>query len=400
MPIVNPRELNYTTASQYVRIDQTRETPFTQVPTPCAEIGYLYARASDSRSNQIEGQDYLAFNYNQGVISFAVCDGVGQSFCGNLAAQFLGDALVKWFEELGPVAREDVLASKTTRFLEGLTARGQQRVVEYPLPLNLPPLIKAALEGQRAYGSETMFVGGCLRFPQDPCDLSDAGQLWLCWLGDTQVQLFDRAGQPIDLEAEWATQERWSMTKGVRGAEGVHARMDDLSQIGRVIVHSDGLSSVANHLYDLLNTPQLLQQEAERIYNSPESDDISLIDIRLRVLPAPELYVIKNPWRLGSYLLHWSPVPNAADYMIEEAGDAGFGDATTWLTADTSYRVEERSPADYFYRVRAIYDGTRGEPSNVQHVRPLAIWGSLELVLLVFIVPILLLLAILAFWPK
>jgi hypothetical protein len=393
MHIVDLRESTHSSERRVIPIDQRRETPLRTVPTRYAEISYLYARSSESRSNNIEGQDYLVFKHDERTISFAVCDGVGQSFCGHLAAEFLGSELVEWLGELDPVSDEGSLASRVTSFLNELISISQQRVLEYALPANLPPLVKAALEGQRAYGSETMFICGRLQFPQDPTDLCETGRLLLCWLGDTEAQILDREGQPTDIGARGTTQERWSMVKGIKGTDEVHAWIGDLSEIGRIIAYSDGLSSVANRLYELVNMPEILQQETERIYNSADSDDISLIDIRLRFLPYPMLFEIENPWRLGSYELQWSTVQDANEYILEEARSLDFEGAEPHRTGDTFYRVEGQPAGEYFYRVTAIYDGIRSEPSNVQPVRTLPGMDALRFTLLITILPACLILA-------
>ena len=61
-----------------------------------AYVRFAYSRSSDSMASQIEGQDYLCFRHNDQKLVFIIADGVGSSFCGNLAARILGDNLLDW----------------------------------------------------------------------------------------------------------------------------------------------------------------------------------------------------------------------------------------------------------------------------------------------------------------
>ena len=78
------------------RVPQTIETPVTFTPVPGAYVRFAYSRSSDSMASQIEGQDYLCFRHNDQKLVFIIADGVGSSFCGNLAARILGDNLLDW----------------------------------------------------------------------------------------------------------------------------------------------------------------------------------------------------------------------------------------------------------------------------------------------------------------
>ena len=217
-----------------VSIDQMQETPYRSMRIQRTRISYLYARSWESQAYDVEGQDYLVFRYDDRTISFAVCDGVGQSFCGHLAAKFLGDALVDWLRQLDVAASIGELRSRVTGFLDELTDAGQQLILEHPLPEDLAPLTKVALEDLRAYGSETVFVGGRLGYHPGSADPSGDGQLLLCWLGDAELQVLDRKSRLIDVGANRITAERWSTTKGVKGAEQVHVWVGDTSKIGRM----------------------------------------------------------------------------------------------------------------------------------------------------------------------
>jgi serine/threonine protein phosphatase PrpC len=83
-------------AYKELNVDPHHETPMTTIRGRDFAIRYLYSRSSESQTANVLGQDTLRFRYSDNKIVFAVCDGVGQSFNGQLASQFLGDNLVKW----------------------------------------------------------------------------------------------------------------------------------------------------------------------------------------------------------------------------------------------------------------------------------------------------------------
>ena len=104
------------------RVPQTAETPMSFVSVPNAYVRFAYARSSDSMANQIEGQDYLCFRHNDQRLVFVVADGVGSSFCGNLASRILGDNLLDWLWSLdiAYLGGEAALSEAATSFLNRL----------------------------------------------------------------------------------------------------------------------------------------------------------------------------------------------------------------------------------------------------------------------------------------
>src|SRR5262245_61247445 len=54
---------------------------------------WTYRRSADSQKSGAVGQDYLTMRYGGSTLTFALCDGVGQSYFGDVAAGLLGDAL-------------------------------------------------------------------------------------------------------------------------------------------------------------------------------------------------------------------------------------------------------------------------------------------------------------------
>lgn len=380
---------------EIVSVDQMRATSLSSAPSRRAAIDYLCLPSRERQSKGTVGQDYVVVRHNEEAICFAVCDGVGQSFYGHLAAQFLGDAVVEWLGTLEAAVDERHLAAGMTDFLTDLSASAQQLVADYALPQDLPKLVLSALERQRAYGSETMFVCGRLQFPRVPADPTDAGQIVLCWLGDVEAQVLDRDGVPINLGAQWTSRERWSTSQGLRGAERVHVWSGDLNRVSQIVVYSDGLASLGHRLWALVGAPQELEQEIEEIQRSPADDDVALLRIEPRRLLAPILQPIRSPLFGDSYDLNWEAVPEAAAYLVEEGHDPGFEGARSWVSPVAGCRVERAAPGQHLYRVRAIDGGMHGEASNVQSARLLPGARHLKWILLFVILLVLLVVVIL-----
>src|SRR5690606_11914519 len=198
------------------RVPQTIETPVTFTPVPGAYVRFAYSRSSDSMASQIEGQDYLCFRHNDQKLVFIIADGVGSSFCGNLAARILGDNLLDWLWSAdityygGPAALQEA----ATSYLNRLQKTAQLEVEEYEIPDMGSPLIQQALEGQRAYGSEAVFAACRI---DHPSPMIPDGLISIFWMGDTQIHVIDKQGQKIEIPGSYANSNRWSTSKGVRG---------------------------------------------------------------------------------------------------------------------------------------------------------------------------------------
>ncbi len=257
---------------QRVRLPQDVETPLTTLSTPSGTALYLYARSGDSVAARTIGQDYVAFRYGPHDLTFAVCDGVGQSFMGDLAARLLGDGLNAWLWQIERPADAPAFSQEVANALNELTTVGAERVAAFKLPGNLPPMLVQALEGQRKYGSESMFVAGRIAL--------GGGDPWvaLCWLGDSPVAAIDIDGKLVDLGPKGHTSERWNAATGVKGE--VHTWVSSAEHVARVAGYTDGLG--VEHVPTDADIARLMELWAE----TPPGDDASLFDVRLA--PSPE----------------------------------------------------------------------------------------------------------------
>jgi hypothetical protein len=371
-------------APRIVHVSQNVETEVTFVAAPRASLRYAYFRSSDSVASQIEGQDYLAFKYDARRLVFAVCDGVGSSFCGNIAARVLGEAVLEWLWglEADHLTRAEALAETAKSFLNKAQPVAQDEVARYQIADHLPPLIQQALEAQRAYGSETVFVAGRLDHPDAA---SPAGRLLLVWMGDSQIHLYDNTDNEIDIGAAFDVNDRWSSTQGVKGT--VHSWVSDAEGVARLLAFSDGISSHADRLVAYSDIE--LEEASQAQYRTANSDDVALLDIVPHTpaymglaeterpvdaeMGAPQVALVEKDRRDSTYEVRWRWEGNKAKFELQEATNPAFrgayleqvGNNTTWQTE------EPRAPGRYYYRVRAVIGrkGTLGPWSAPQIAR-------------------------------
>ncbi len=297
--------------AETVRIDQARETPVTARQRACFGYRYAYARSADSRASDDPGQDYLVLREDGVRLAFALCDGVGQSFYGDLAARLLGDALVDYLWEKHP-ANPEVFREGLAAFLDGLVEMASAQVAAHPLPEDLPPMVRQVLEEKRALGSESTFIAGLLD--------TEAGLLHLAWMGDSRLRLWGAAGEfTARLGDAFHTQERWSSRRGRVGE--LHTFSLPLAELRYLIAYSDGLArldrGMTRHLRD--NSIQAVIEDA---LLRPESDDVAFLEVWLGDRRPSERPPLKPPSEIrvdvqgGWVRLWWQPVAGVAFYEV------------------------------------------------------------------------------------
>jgi hypothetical protein len=365
-----PREAGPQPLSIAVRQDVTQRVSRSSIGG--GVVRYLFDPSHDSKASAEPGQDFLALHHTSGKTVFAVCDGVGASFLGHLAAQFLGVQLVEWLWKSPAFESDAEFQYQLARFLNGLVSPARQSVERYRLSASLPPLVRTVLEEKRAYGSEAMFVCGQLQWPS----AHEAGSLALACLGDAEIQVLERSHRSTLLTGR--QEDRWSTHRGARGTVKTITR--PARDLVRLIAYSDGLRTLAADLPRLAD--DALDREMVRLGSNPLSDDLSLIDLALdeRDMPpahdtsaaarhghpvrdAPQGVHPQAPRFLmpsGSYVypgdrLTWTAVPGARSYRVEQATSAAF-DPSEVLFEDVPepwLHLGASEPGPYCYRVRA-----------------------------------------------
>jgi hypothetical protein len=266
-----------------IQVPQNQDTSIQQRAEGSFRLRYLYARSSDTKRAGELGQDYIAVRYDLRRLAFALCDGVSQSFYGDLAARFLGDALMEWLWDTatpGEFGKQDIQELLGAYLLE-LIPEATELVQAVVLPEGTPPLLHEVLEQKRSMGSETTFVCGSVEMPGP--DLP-AGRLILAWMGDSELQLWGSEGdRTCQLGAEWTDQRRWSTRVGPKGGS-IGLYVDSLHDAHRIIVYSDGLASLRERLGQGLHNKEI-EAAVESLARTPTNDDMSFLEIE--TLPEP-----------------------------------------------------------------------------------------------------------------
>lgn len=259
-------------------IPQACETPLQRKRVGPFVVAYAYARSADSRGDH-SGQDYLAYAVDEHQLAFALCDGVGQSFYGDLAARILGDALVRrlWARP-ADVHQGETFDIDLDRILEQLTTAASAAVSAQALPAAAPPMLREVLEAQRARGSESMFVCGRLDLA---ATAGPPGRMALAWLGDSRLRVWRSTIELADeLGHSPCAEERWSSRGGVIGGRVHHwlSTLDTADEDVTVMAYSDGLSELDDH-----ELPHIEGRVAAVVAERGDSldDDASFIRISL-----------------------------------------------------------------------------------------------------------------------
>jgi hypothetical protein len=353
-------------------------------------VRYLLDRSSDEAAPAESSQDYLVIQSTPGALCFAVTDGVGSSFRGELAAQLLATRLVDMLTKLPAVPAESRMADELTRGLHDLTAEVRDKIRRMPIPAGVSGVVQSVLAEQREYGSEAMFVCGRI-------DVQDgrSTRVGVAWLGDCYLRVVTGSR---DRPLTGATADRWSSDRGPRGQ--VRAWTGDAPDVRRIIGCTDGLLPELDSVIRLPDDD--LDDRLAALSRRPDSDDIALVDIALRddAMPPPrgewrpaepasepERNGVADPgavvrdrapagpetagpgapaWLPGTArgLLRWSAVPGADEYTVEFDADPDFGDPISYRVSRTTFTAPPMD-ARTWARVRGLARGRDGQWSEL-----------------------------------
>lgn len=260
-------------------LPQDRETEVSQLANKKMTCRCGYARAQESKQMGDKGQDYLSWLFANDKIVFAVCDGVSQSFFGDIAAKYLGDLLVEWFTSIPEGATLEFVQRAMGKGLQEAVVPASGLVESHVLPAGIPPMLKSVLEDKRKLGSETTFVAGRIDLPGT---VYPEGRVILTWLGDSRLRIWDENREISDrLTGEFATMQRWSTRRGAVGS-AAHVFMGPVAGrmgVKRILAYTDGLSTI-DHVTGLLSSRQM-QAAIDATATMPTSDDIAVIEVLL-----------------------------------------------------------------------------------------------------------------------
>lgn len=250
-------------------LPQSKETDLQEQNTERFTYRYSYFRAKEAQDLNESGQDFLAFQARGNSFTFVLCDGVGMSFHGEIAAKFLGTKLLKLFENY--LDKEQDFPVFLYKSLQDWKQEAIEEVKVFQLPKETPWLLRDVLEEKRNHGSESMFIGGKIEMIPN----QDEVNLLLVVHGDSFLQLFQENKKCLDLiEYERNTENRWSTHRGMIGEElKIISKTLSRKEVNRIVIHSDGLRPLLHYNFEEVT------QEIKRAQNSPTSDDISFLDI-------------------------------------------------------------------------------------------------------------------------
>ncbi|MES5894408.1 MULTISPECIES: hypothetical protein [Bacillus cereus group] len=250
-------------------LSQEKETVLQEKKSKHFTYQYSYVRAKETQDLNESGQDFLVFQDNGTKFTFVLCDGVGMSFHGEIAAKFLGMKLLNLFETF-PETEQDI-SILLNEELEKWKEEASEEIRAFQLPEETPWLLRDVLEEKRKQGSEAMFIGGKIELIPN----QDKVQVTIVTHGDSFVQLFqDKKNCSNVMKFERNIEKRWSTQRGIiGGALEVFSKTLSREEVNRIVIHSDGLVSLKQYNFEEVLT------EIERAQCSPTSDDISFIDI-------------------------------------------------------------------------------------------------------------------------
>lgn len=293
---------------------QTMDQPVVRpISSDWCELRLAHLRSADCAASAAQpGQDYIAVATTPAAdcIAFAVCDGVSESYFGEVAARWIGAKVVRWLLEL-PIENIDEIstADDMAGFFHALPPIASEVVARHALPQRASTLVLEALDQKRrTAGSQSMFAG----------ILATRQFLFIVRCGDVRIRILpDDAGAPppqISLDAP-RSDHRWSSLSGVRGS--VEFAFLPAAAGMRIQCHSDGLAEHDGLLAGpLLNDPSLDRLIAST-RSDPRSDDVSFVELTFtKCEPGP-----RRPFHGHMHAEHGA-APLAPAARLQSAGDA------------------------------------------------------------------------------
>lgn len=270
-----------------IESEQSREVQLTQIDRGPFILRFASYRKNEDAEYNLRSEDYIVSDITPSRAIFALCDGVGSSFYGDIGSQILGELLLNWLQKL---RLEDVLSAieLASDSVPGLVRNLQQEleksiklatsiVEKKDIRTGKDDLTHIAEKDQRdQFGTQSNFVGGVV-WPGTQS--LPNGLVLLFWLGNARVRIFFQNTELPPL-AKWGEdtdqqKEVWSSKEGVVGQ--VYSYITDLSKITSILAHSDGLEKVENRII-----PGIVANQLEELVSQAQSmkdDDISFLEL-------------------------------------------------------------------------------------------------------------------------
>lgn len=263
-----------------INLPQKMETRFQQADSRGWTYYYAYERARESKEHGEHGQDYLTIFEDEDKLMFALCDGISQSYFGEIAAKHVGDALIRLLNDIGPREDPDIVSDQLHDRLKDLTHDAKETIEAYPLPDRISGLHREVLLSKKQLGSSTVYSCGRIDLPSLA---HPEGRILLAWQGDVRIRLWSEASEQTErLGSRFNTAHQWNSRYGSIGG-APHVWMEPLVSFGRegaLLSYSDGLrvlDSVKAIRPD--NVKVAIEKESQHF----DSDDISVFYVKWNI---------------------------------------------------------------------------------------------------------------------
>lgn len=245
-------------------------------------VRLLSFRSQEADAQSLPCQDFARItSNNQGTsICFCVCDGVGSSFKGDFAAQYLAESLVSWLQKLKNIPKKPAkLVRRLQPRLNQWAREAQARLISTEIPPELPPLVREVLaELRETHGSETVFLCGRIDIAGELRSATQSQRVFtlFCWMGNVTARLFLTANKQIDLGDKTNDSARWSTAQGSKGV--LSSRIFVFNALERLLIYTDGLNTLDEELAKLDDAE--LQARIELLRSLPRNDDMTVLDLQ------------------------------------------------------------------------------------------------------------------------
>lgn len=249
--------------------------------TACLRLSILSIRSRAALQQGTCSQDYVhvAICQEKGMVAFCLCDGVGSSFAGQIAARYLARHLPPFLLEQGeaaPPKREAI-----ERALHDWASAAAPELASADIPPDTSTLVAEVIdELRRDRSSETVFLAGLLYLAHCiplPAPVSTANViLHLYTMGNIRGVIVRDEGPPLGINAFGTDVNRWAVVRGSLGT--LDTQTYELPGCSRIWFYTDGLEAVgplagAEDSYSLF-------QQALHLRVSSDGDDMAMLELR------------------------------------------------------------------------------------------------------------------------
>lgn len=305
-----------------LQTDQAKKTPVSNGPNS-APFFFRFGldRSRDTQKSDQPGQDCISVQWTAIRLAATLCDGVSQSFFGELAAAELSNKLSQFLLAMPNESDPTFLHDTIRAFLDTLSSTFSRTVEEVSLEHIEPAFLRAVLEKKRNLGSEAVFTAVLLDKTID--------RVLLVWAGDCRLRLWLR-GEEVTRELlrseDFITQERWSSSKGVVGS--LHLALFPTSSFDTIMTYSDGLSLLDDIASVFQESNVAIEHYVSQTKSLASSDDVSFLQIStlaaektqhfsatqlpaLRVTEQGSLDFVQIQWQDSQQVRSWEVVANS-----------------------------------------------------------------------------------------